>query len=616
MPKTPTLQEIQSMPYHALQAEAAKHAIRRNLGANKLREALKLLLGSNPDPSGIPQQWFIAAAKPGPTNPKPAAVPAARPTKTNARITAAQNKLPQKQAPRPPPRATRARTQGPPVAAAPPSAAPQSASQAPPQAIPGRPSPTASGTTRPSPVPSPRPLHAPPAPRPLAPLASTSRLTQGPTRVSSSGLVAKLIKVINTAPDTIHHAAVPPSEYLNPLSTPETQQLPDALRREARRLGLTRNLPTPDIDFLCYLIRDALMELNSSHFISCIFRASKTPIEKTPWPFPPSPNHPVHTTSFNNAGFARSPVNPSIPWNPSAPTQSPPHTQAAHPTRPQPRQAPTASPSLASSAQPGQAASTRPPASNPPSPQRVSMRPASPQRLVSTPPSGMLNPPVLRSPNVPQIPGRANNATQISPPRSLGSLGPGRLHRLRAEAVATQAAAATEVFDHDFSDDSEDEAMSRRFVESMLLGCDPSFLEELAVPVTPSRRKRNAIESPVSAPNKKAKHTQFPAAPSGTTSGAAADVPMTSAGSSSPSDDSLPVKPMKLFPSAKKAPAALQAPPLPSSSPMGPPSQPTLYGTEQHYGNTTGSRFGEALRGFDSLLPSPFRKSKARADHP
>ncbi|KNZ48045.1 hypothetical protein VP01_594g2 [Puccinia sorghi] len=602
MPKSPSLQEIDSLPYHALQAEAAvsKHSVRRNLGAAKLREALKVLLGTNPDPSTLPQQWFIAAATAGPANPKTTAPAAPRPTKTNARIAAALNKASQNPPAPPANKAPPQRTRRPRAAAPSPDAPSARATQAP-HPLPANASlrphvpPTAAV---PPPLPTSR-RHVSNTLRPPPPRASASRLSQQQTLadIDDDDRTPRLIKAVLDE-GRLRGVLVPPSTYNNHPGGPPPptggQALPDAIRQEAHRLGLPTSIINPtNIDFLCYLIRDTLQELNRGHFISCIIRASKKPIRQIPRPLSVSPTNPVQTTHYNNYGLAPSPVNPSVPWPSAPPVKSPPRPPTPGPSRSHPHRAPDASAPVPN---PNPQSGVRGPTSSPvrQSPTRapLSARSNSSRRLVSTPPSGRQDPPAILSPNLPLILSTDGQAS-------------------------TRARSMSDSDEEDpmdgFSDSSEEE-VSRRFVEALLSG--EQSLPNPSMLATPSQRKRDQVEddSPETAPNKKAKRAQLPESSSHVAHPPRAtnhDVPMATLDSDS-SVPSQPAKPMKFFPSAQKAPARPQDTPSPPPSPVGVPSNPTLYGTEHHYGDTTGTRFTELLRGSTTLLPSPFnRKSKA-----
>ncbi|MBW0521710.1 hypothetical protein O181_061425 [Austropuccinia psidii MF-1] len=77
--------DIDSWPYHTLQAEAAKHSIRRNLGAAKLRTAIKHALADNGNTAGLPREWLIVSDLPQAT--AAPCIPSQRLKRTNSQLT-------------------------------------------------------------------------------------------------------------------------------------------------------------------------------------------------------------------------------------------------------------------------------------------------------------------------------------------------------------------------------------------------------------------------------------------------------------------------------------------------------------------------------------------------
>ncbi|KAA1133716.1 hypothetical protein PGTUg99_000441 [Puccinia graminis f. sp. tritici] len=274
MALTPSPEDIDSLPYHALQAEAAKHSIRRNLGIAKLREALKLILGSDPDPDKIPAQWYIASAKRGaaPTQSKAAAVP--RPTKTNARLNAAKTKAAQAPPPPPSPKTSRARrSRNPPN----PSSHPSSSSRAS-TVSPRRPAhPSSPATGNPA-------DRASPAARSHSPSPSRRSVPASPNR---SGAHASTSRTQQTSSDR----------------TGETTAIfLKAVRDEAQSLTFV------------VLSSRSCRQINAGNYIAAMLQASHKPIKYLPRLPPVSPTNPVDTTHYNNYGLASSPVNPTASW--------------------------------------------------------------------------------------------------------------------------------------------------------------------------------------------------------------------------------------------------------------------------------------------------------------
>ncbi|WAR55360.1 hypothetical protein PtB15_6B100 [Puccinia triticina] len=618
MPRTPSLEDIDSLPYHALQAEAAKHSIRRNLGAAKLREALKRILGGDPDSADLPPQWFIASARPTPAPAQGKAPQPARATKTNARITAAQKKKATLLAPSSPEASRARRSQHPPSPQAAP--APVTAQS------PRPPAPRSSPVSKtPAGSPPRSPLRA--SARSPAPHASTSQAqaqgsgrtgeTSGETTTAST---AKFIRAILER-GRLRGQLVPPSEYTNAVGA-GSEALPAAIRREAQRLGLPRSITQTNIDFISFLIRDTLEELDRGKYVWAVLSASRQPMRQFPRHPPASPSNPVDTTTYHNYGFARSPVNPQTPW-PTGAAPAVPGTRGPSPTRPQSRAQSPARPQsrVHSPARPQSrvASPTRP---NPsPSPTRQHHSPV----RVSTPPAGPFDPPSIDSIDLPRELSRsfATERLNISDPT-------------RSQPALRHA---DELLESSLSESSEEEAQSRSFVEN-LLSVETAFLEP-SPSVTPSRRKRRAAEdeSPTPPSTKKTKLTPAPpspgpsrpsapglaagpsrssapspsAGPSAGPSGTSAPAPATqsdvSMASSTPSvtppAPAYNFKPLKFFPTAKKAPAIPPDSPSPATSPECAPSNPTLYGTENHYIDDSTTRFSELLRGSTRLLPSP-----------
>ncbi|KAG0149213.1 hypothetical protein CROQUDRAFT_653761 [Cronartium quercuum f. sp. fusiforme G11] len=62
MARSTTARDIDSLPYHALQAEAAKYSIRRNLGSAKLKIAIKRVQETGGNTKDLPREWLMATA--------------------------------------------------------------------------------------------------------------------------------------------------------------------------------------------------------------------------------------------------------------------------------------------------------------------------------------------------------------------------------------------------------------------------------------------------------------------------------------------------------------------------------------------------------------------------
>ncbi|KAA1102056.1 hypothetical protein PGT21_035551 [Puccinia graminis f. sp. tritici] len=561
MALTPSPEDIDSLPYHALQAEAAKHSIRRNLGIAKLREALKLILGSDPDPDKIPAQWYIASAKRGaaPTQSKAAAVP--RPTKTNARLNAAKTKAAQAPPPPPSPKTSRARrSRNPPNPSSHPSSSSRASTVSPRR--PAHPSSPATGNPadRASPAarshsPSPSRRSVPASPNRSGAHASTSR-TQQTSSDRTGETTAIFLKAVRDEAQV--RGIIPPRHQYNPdpaAVRPTSLDLPDAIRREAKRLGLNNCDHPNNIDFLCFLIRDTLKEINAGNYIAAMLQASHKPIKYLPRLPPVSPTNPVDTTHYNNYGLASSPVNPTASW----PTGDSPQRSGRTDTSSRSRVSPSLTRLNVSTVQ------------------------------VSTPPDGSFNAPSIDSPDLPALPQTQRRF-------------PGRRGRL-----------------DDLSESSDDEPQSRSQVEA-LLGSDPAL-----IPATqPTSRKRrqgeddlgNASTTPTTTPpaNKKARLTQSPIASSSRPSGGNYRSPVADSDESmSPPPQIL--RPLRIFSSARRTPVVPPDSPSPAPSPVAGPSQPTLYGTESHYIDDSTTRFSELLRGHTRLLPSPPPKSNPSSQH-
>ncbi|KAI7960893.1 hypothetical protein MJO28_001382 [Puccinia striiformis f. sp. tritici] len=649
MSRATSLEDIDSLPYHALQAEAQKHSIRRNLGAVKLRQALKHLLGENPDPAELPQQWFIAAAKAEPAKPTGPPRGRGRPTKTNARITAAQKKAVQDlPAPQSPSRTVRPQNPLPSPTIVPAVAPPPPASGVPANRSP---TPRLNNNLLPSPRNVPIPARSP------VPHASTSRVpqVQSPDADRTGDTTAQIFKAVADQ-GRLKSYRVPQSNYTSPPGGSRLNPgalLPEAIRQEAKRMGLTRVDDQRNIDFLSYLVRDCLQELDQGKKLSCIIRASRMPIRQLPIYPPASPSNPVVTSRYDNYHYDSPPGILSEPFPTTTPTESP-----------IPRWAEPATHASTSARVPASPSIRRNRGSNAPSPEtrdltqlsgrssRVAFRranlpsvspsPASrvPNRVsltrrlherlspihVSTPPLGTaFNPPSVRSPDLPRVRGSVSpTATEQLNLRRAGGSQAGALEFDELEAIYSSP-----------SESSDDDAASRDFIENML-SVETSFYAPLPS-TTPSRRKRIHVEDDSedrlasSFSNKKAKLTSpfapspprpsgsrilVPATSSQVPSSSLAQVPSSSLAQETSSSlapvpssslaPSQPPKPLKFFSSAKKARAIRRETPPPAPSPEGPASQPTLYGTEHYYTDSSDTRFAEdPLLGRTRLMPSP-----------
>ncbi|KAI9611541.1 hypothetical protein H4Q26_008495 [Puccinia striiformis f. sp. tritici PST-130] len=600
-------------------AEACKkHSIRRNLGAVKLRQALKHLLGENPDPAELPQQWFIAAAKAEPVKPTGPPRGRGRPTKTNARITAAQKKAVQDlPAPQSPTRTVRPQNPLPSPTIVPAVVPPPPASGVPANRSP---TPRLNNNLLPSPRNVPIPARSP------VPHASTSRVpqVQSPDADRTGDTTAQIFKAVadqgrlksyrvpqsnytskfalkhpsprfrsnrNSSLLTLpSHPGPPGGSRLNPGAL-----LAEAIRREAKRMGLTRVDDQRNIDFLSYLVRDCLQELDQGKKLSCIIRASRMPIRQLPIYPPASPSNPVVTSRYDNYHYDSPPGILSEPFPTTTPTESPiprwaePATHAstsarvpASPSIRRNRAVTRLLPRLGTSVNSVDVRAGVSPSPARRVPNRVSLTRRLHERLspihVSTPPS--------EQHSTPHHP----TATEQLNLRRAGGSQAGALEFDELEAIYSSP-----------SESSDDDAASRDFVENML-SVETSFYAPLPS-TTPSRRKRIHVEDDSedqlasSLSNKKAKLTS-PFAPSPPpqvppsslaqeTSSSLAPVPSSSLAPSQPP------KPLKFFSSAKKARAIRRETPPPAPSPEGPASQPTLYGTEHYYTDNSDTRFAE-----------------------
>ncbi|KAI9619880.1 hypothetical protein KEM48_008374 [Puccinia striiformis f. sp. tritici PST-130] len=583
MSRATSLEDIDSLPYHALQAEAQKHSIRRNLAE-------------------LPQQWFIAAAKAEPAKPTGPPRGRGRPTKTNARITAAQKKAVQDlPAPQSPSRTARPQNPLPSPTIVPAVAPPPPASGVPANRSP---TPRLNNNLLPSPRNVPIPARSP------VPHASTSRVpqVQSPDADRTGDTTAQIFKAVADQ-GRLKSYRVPQSNYTSPPGGSRLNPgalLPEAIRQEAKRMGLTRVDDQRNIDFLSYLVRDCLQELDQGKKLSCIIRASRMPIRQLPIYPPASPSNPV-------------------PFPTTTPTESP-----------IPRWAEPATHASTSARVPASPSIRRNRGSNAPSPEtrdltqlsgrssRVAFRRAN---LPSVSPS-----PASRVPNRVSLTRRLHerlSPIHVSTPPLGTAFNPHQFVRLTFHGYGDLGHLLSP------SESSDDDAASRDFIENML-SVETSFYAPLPS-TTPSRRKRIHVEDDSedqlasSFSNKKAKLTSpfapSPPRPSGSRilapatssqvpSSSLAQVPSTSLAQETSSSlapvpssslaPSQPPKPLKFFSSAKKARAIRRETPPPAPSPEGPASQPTLYGTEHYYTDNSDTRFAEdPLLGRTRLMPSP-----------